>query len=155
MTYLSYNGNRAFQDQTASCGESTQRVCGINGSQCRPNQNSVALLRDRIGVADAVAPTMSWTTPPDKSTVPPGFEVKATGTDNIAVTGAVLKIDGTQVDMMAGPGPYDFVTSATLTEGPHTIIVEISDGHNVQSETRNVTVKKGAPPPGTGSGSGD
>jgi MYXO-CTERM domain-containing protein len=159
MTYLQYNGNRAFQDQTASCGESTARPCGINGSTCRANQNSVTLLRERLGTADAVAPTIAWSSPANGATVPPGFEVKASGTDNIAVTGAVLKIDGAQADMQSGPGPYTFATSATLAEGQHTIVVEISDGKNVQSETRTVTVKKGAPPPNDtgsgGSGGGD
>jgi hypothetical protein len=154
MTYLNYNGNRAFQDQAAACGESTQRPCGINGSTCRPNQNSVTLLKERLGIADAVAPTMAWTSPPNNSTVPPGFEVRASGTDNIAVTAAVLKIDGTQVETKTGPGPYTFVTSPTLAEGQHTVIIEISDGKNIKSEARTVTVKKGAPPPAdTGSGS--
>jgi hypothetical protein len=154
MTYLTYNGNRAFQDQTASCGESTARACGINGSTCRANQNSVTLLKERLGIGDAIAPTVQWSSPANGATVPPGFEVKAAGTDNIAVTGAVLKIDGTQAAMQAGAGPYTFATSATLAEGSHTIVVEISDGKNIQSETRTVTVQKGAPPPGDGTGSG-
>jgi len=156
MTYLQYTGNRAFQDMAVSCGESTARNCGINGSVCRANQNSVALLRERLGEAgDIVAPTMNWASPSEGATVPPGFEVRATGTDNVAVTGAVLKIDGTQTDMKTGPGPYTFVTAATLADGQHTILVEISDGKNIKSETRTVTVKKGAPnPDGTGSGSG-
>ncbi|HEY5946945.1 MAG TPA: Ig-like domain-containing protein [Kofleriaceae bacterium] len=155
MTYLPYNGNRAFQDQAASCGEDTARVCGINGSTCRQNQNSVLLLRERLGAAgDLVAPTMAWSSPTDGATVPPGFEVKASGSDNVAVTGAVLKIDGTQTDMQTGGGPYVFVTSSTLAEGSHTIVIDISDGKNIKSETRTVTVKKGAPAPGDGSGSG-
>ncbi len=158
MTYLSYNGNRAFQDQMAQCGESTPRNCGINGSTCRTGQNSVTLLRERLGNAgDLVAPSMQWSSPSDGATVPPGFEVKASGSDNVAVTGAVLKIDGMQADTKTGPGPFTFVTSATLAEGSHTIVVEVSDGKNTQSETRTVTVKKGAPPPddsGSGSGGG-
>ncbi|HEY5922493.1 MAG TPA: Ig-like domain-containing protein [Kofleriaceae bacterium] len=156
MTYLPYTGNRSFQDTAAQCGESTARVCGINGSTCRQTQNSVALLRERLGpVGDAVAPTMNWSSPSDNATVPPGFEVKTSGADNVAVTGAVLKIDGMQTDMQTGPGPYTFVTSSTLAEGQHTILVEISDGRNIKSETRTVTVKKGAPPPDdTGSGGG-
>jgi hypothetical protein len=156
MTYLQYNGNRSFKDQTASCGESTARNCGINGSVCRPNQNSVTLLKERLGNAgDLVAPMMNWASPSNNATVPPGFEVKASGSDNVAVTGAILKIDGTQTDMQTGAGPFTFVTSATLAEGPHTIIVEISDGKNIKSETRMVTVQKGAPnPDGSGSGSG-
>lgn len=157
MTYLQYNGNRQFQDQTASCGESSPRVCGINGSQCRPNQNSVALLKERLGIADAIAPTVDWSSPPNNATVPPGFEVRASATDNIAVTGAVLKIDGDVIESQTGPGPYVFVTPDSIPEGTRTVVVEISDGKNIQSETRTVTVKKGAPPPddsGTGNSSG-
>lgn len=159
MTYLNYNGNRAFQNQTASCGESTARNCGINGSVCRPNQNSVSLLTERLGASDAVAPTLSWTSPANNATVPPGFEVKASGTDNIAVTGATLKIDGTQVDAKTGAGPYVFTTPTTITEGAHTLVIEITDGKNPKTETRTVTVKNGAPPPADNppgnTGSGD
>ncbi len=49
MTYLDYTGNRTFKNQTASCGEDVTRPCGINGSTCRANQNSVALLTERLG----------------------------------------------------------------------------------------------------------
>ena len=156
MTYLAYTGNRSFQDTAAQCGESTARVCGINGSTCRQTQNSVALLTERLGAAgDIQPPTVTWSSPADNATVPPGFEVKVGGMDNVAVTGAVLKIDGTQTDMKTGPGPYTFVTSATLPDGQHTIVVDISDGKNIKSETRTVTVMKGAPnPDGSGSGGG-
>jgi MYXO-CTERM domain-containing protein len=159
MTYLDYTGNRSFQDQSSQCGEYSARVCGINGSTCRQNQNSVALLKERLGTktGDAIAPTMSWTSPANNSTVPPGFEVHAQGTDNLAVKGANIKIDGMMTDSKTGAGPFVFVTPSTLTEGTHELIVEISDGINVKSETRTVTVKKGAPPPsdpGTGTGTG-
>jgi hypothetical protein len=156
MTYLDYTGNRAFKDQTVQCGEYSARQCGINGSVCRQNQNSVSLLKERLGVADAIAPALTWTYPANNAIVPPGFEVKASGTDNLELKGAVLKIDGAQADTKTGAGPYVFVTSATLSEGTHTFVVEISDGKNIKSETRTYTVKKGvAPPedPGTG-GSG-
>jgi MYXO-CTERM domain-containing protein len=152
MTYLQYNGNRAFQDQAASCGENVQRPCGIGGSTCRANQNSVTLLKERLGTADAIAPDMQWATPSDNATVPPGFEVRASGTDNLAVTGATLKIDGVQVDSQTGAGPFTFTTSTSIAEGQHTVVVELSDGKNYKSETRTVTVKKGAPPD-TGTGS--
>lgn len=49
MTYLPYAGERAFTDQLANCGESTPRPCGISGSTCRTQQNSVALLTERLG----------------------------------------------------------------------------------------------------------
>jgi MYXO-CTERM domain-containing protein len=49
MTYLDYAGDRTFQDEMASCGEYSDRSCGINGTTCRRRQNSVALLEQRIG----------------------------------------------------------------------------------------------------------
>jgi uncharacterized protein (TIGR03382 family) len=49
MTYLDYAGDRTFQDSMASCGEFTGRSCGINGNTCRARQNSVQLLRQRLG----------------------------------------------------------------------------------------------------------
>lgn len=49
MTYLDYAGDRSFQNEMASCGEYADRACGINGSTCRARQNSVALLRQRLG----------------------------------------------------------------------------------------------------------
>jgi uncharacterized protein (TIGR03382 family) len=159
MTYLDYSGNRSFQDTTAQCGEYSARACGINGSTCRANQNSVALLKERLGTksTDATAPTMNWTSPANNAVVPPGFEIHASGADNVAVTGAVLKIDGVEADRKTGAGPFVFVTKTTLAEGPHQAIIEISDGLNVKSETRTYTVKTGAPmptDPGTGTGTG-
>ena len=78
--------------------------------------------------------------------MPPGFQVKASGTDNKAVMGAVLKIDGVQAAQVIGAGPYVFTTSQTMRDGSHTIVVELSDGKNYKAETRTVTVKLGAPP---------
>jgi uncharacterized protein (TIGR03382 family) len=49
MTYLDYTGDRTFQDEMASCGEYSDRACGINGTTCRRRQNSVSLLEQRIG----------------------------------------------------------------------------------------------------------
>jgi MYXO-CTERM domain-containing protein len=160
MTYLSYNGNRAFQDQAVSCGEYSSRACGINGSTCRANQNSVQLLLARVGTAgDLVAPTLSWTSPSDGETVMPGFAVDATGTDNVAVTGATLTIDGTVAGSEMGAGPFSFSTSPMLAAGTHTLKLEITDGRNVQSQTRTVTVSAqagsdtgGGTDPGTGGG---
>lgn len=49
MTYLDYDGERTFRDEMAACGEYAGRKCGINGTMCRQRQNSVALLRERLG----------------------------------------------------------------------------------------------------------
>jgi hypothetical protein len=156
MTYLEYTGNRSFQNTAAQCGESmaAPRQCGINGNVCRANQNSVALLTERVGLADAIMPTIATLSPANNLTVPPGFQVKVSGNDNKIVTGAVLKIDGTQRDMQNGAGPFTF-TTPTLPNGSHTFTVEVSDGHNVTTETRTVTVMVGAPPPPDDDGIGE
>lgn len=55
MTYLDYRGERSFQDRMASCGEFSDRACGINGMMCRERQNSVALLKQRLGARVSAA----------------------------------------------------------------------------------------------------
>lgn len=140
MTYLTYSGNRAFQDSAVSCGEFSPRDCGINGSVCSANQNSVAMLGARVGFGDPTPPVLTFASPADGATVPLGFDVRASGTDNIAVTSATLYIDGVGAVTQATAGPYTFATPMTLAPGPHTIKVEITDGKNVQSQTRTITV---------------
>ncbi|MBX3155110.1 MAG: hypothetical protein KF773_03850 [Deltaproteobacteria bacterium] len=153
MTYLNYNGNRSFKNQTAQCGEDVARNCGINGSVCRPNQNSVALLTERLGTkgqpGDTVAPEVSFLSPSNNQTVPPGFKVRVDATDNVSVIRASLSVDGQLVDTVTA-APFEFTTSATLSEGAHKLTVEVSDGTNTKSSEINVLVKKGAPLPGGG-----
>ena len=153
MTYLSYNGNRSFQNQSASCGESTARSCGIDGSVCRASQNSVQLLTERLGTAgqpgDTVAPSVGITSPADGTTVPPGFDLEFTATDNVAVAMATLYVDGQAAGSVL-VAPYKFTTSATLPDGPHTFRVDVTDGANTKSQQVTVTVRKGAPPPDKG-----
>ncbi len=56
MTYLDYDDERTFQDEMAPCGEDGDRMCGINGSICREEQNSVQLLETRLGRRGSGAP---------------------------------------------------------------------------------------------------
>lgn len=156
MTYLQYNGKRTFKDQTVSCGESSSRACGIGGSVCRPNQNSVQLLTERLGLVDLIAPTLGITFPADGDTLEPGFEVQAMAMDNVAVKEATLSIDDVVVTTTPGAGPYSFATDAALADGAHTIKVEATDGKNVKSQTITVTVARaGGGGGGTGSGDGN
>jgi hypothetical protein len=152
MTYLNYSGKRTFKDQTVSCGEYQNRACGIGGSVCRPNQNSVQLLNARLGTADIVAPMLTITSPADGSTVQPGFPVTATASDNIGVTQATLFVDDAVVTMAPGAGPYNWPTDVTLAPGAHSIGVEVTDGKNTQRQTIHITI---AMPGGDGSGSDD
>jgi len=155
MTYLNYDGNRSFQNQTAACGESVARPCGINGSTCRPNQNSVALLTERLGRKnnDTVPPSGSIVSPAPNATVPPGFTVYASASDNVMVASAALYVDGVLSDTISGSGPFQFVTSTAMAEGPRRLKLEISDGVNVvETEEITVLVQQGAPTPTPPSG---
>ncbi len=159
MTYLDYNGNRAFQNQTASCGEDVQRPCGINGSTCRANQNSVTLLTERLGKkvgggGDTVPPTGTITAPVANAQVPPGFLVYTDANDNQMVVSAKLYIDGA-MSLELTSGPFNFATPTTLPEGQHRLKVEVYDGTSTyMTQEITVTVKRGAQenPPGGGSG---
>jgi uncharacterized protein (TIGR03382 family) len=159
MTYLNYNGNRSFQNQTVSCGEDTTRPCGINGSTCRANQNSVQLLLARLGAAgqsgDTVAPTIGITSPQNGATVPPGFQIQFDASDNVGVQMATLYVDGDAAGSLI-QAPFTFTTSGTLPEGQHTFGIEVSDGKNLKLQEITVTVRKGAAPPtGPGGSGGD
>lgn len=159
MTYLDYNGNRSFQNQTASCGEDVQRPCGINGSTCRANQNSVTLLTERLGKkvgggGDTIPPTGSITSPAANAQVPPGFVVFTDANDNQMVVSAKLYIDGA-LSLELTSGPFNFATPGTLSEGQHRLKVEVYDGTSTfMTQEITVTVKRGAPDPGSGGGSG-
>jgi MYXO-CTERM domain-containing protein len=153
MTYLQYNGNRSFKNQTVQCGEDTPRPCGINGSVCRQNQNSVALLTERLGPAgapgDDIAPTLGITSPQNGAIVPPGFSIRFTATDNINVAMATLFIDDESVGSLI-EAPFEFTTDPNLSEGTHTFRIDVTDGSNVQSQEITLTIQRGAPPPGNG-----
>ena len=148
MTYLSYNGDRTFKDQTVACGEYQNRPCGIGGSTCRANQNSVQLLSQRLGVADRIAPELQIIEPADHAVIAPGFAVAATATDNVAVTMASLVIDGQPAGSQPGSGPFMFATDQTLADGIHTLTVEATDGKNQHSQTITITVAAQDPPGG-------
>jgi hypothetical protein len=142
MTYLSYAGERAFQDQDAACGETTARPCGIAGNTCRATQNSVQLLLARLGAADRdnESPSVGITAPVVGATLEPGFEIAATATDNIAVESVAFYLDGELVATRT-ESPYRVVTDPAIEPGAHTILVEATDrdGNSVIEE-REITV---------------
>ncbi|CAN5917869.1 hypothetical protein BH11MYX3_BH11MYX3_28290 [soil metagenome] len=152
MTYLGFTGTRSFKDQTVACGEYQNRACGIGGSTCRSNQNSVALLTERLGKADLIAPTLDISSPADGDLVAPGFEVAATAIDDVAVTAGRLYIDDVDLGVVAGPGPYVFPTDPALADGAHVLRVEVTDGKHPVARTIAVNVSRGG---GGGSDGGD
>ncbi|MBC7975875.1 MAG: Ig-like domain-containing protein, partial [Myxococcales bacterium] len=142
MSYLPYRGNREFQDQTASCGETSARPCGISGKTCRANQNSVALLRARVGSADRdnEPPSVGIVSPADSATVPAGFAITASAADNIKVASVSFYIDGELVHTRT-TAPYVIESDLKLAAGGHTIAVEATDADgNTATEHRTIVV---------------
>lgn len=138
MTYLPYKGNRWFQDQTAACGEKEARPCGINGSTCRAQQNSVQLLRERLGVADPTGPTGSVMAPAEGELVSSDFDISVNADDNIAVSSVEFFVDDVSIGS-ALSAPYNF-TAENIAAGPHTITAVVTDQARNITRTSSVTV---------------
>jgi hypothetical protein len=146
MTYMQYNGKRSFQDTLSDCGEFSARPCGIGGSTCRNKQNSVALLKERVGTSNVSPPSIKSISPSAGATVPPGFTVTVNATDATAVTKVEVLLDGTLVGTKTS-APWTFATPAGTTEGVHEITVNAYDDNSNVSQVVSVTVKKGATQP--------
>jgi len=143
MTYLRFDGERAFQNELAACGETAGRPCGINGSTCRDKQNSYAILLDRLGPAgagDLEAPIVGISSPRDGAIVDAGFQVMATASDDVGITNASMFIDGEPAGEMT-QGPWMFATPATLSGGRHTISIVVTDGIHERTTEIAVTVR--------------
>jgi hypothetical protein len=164
MTYLPYNGNRSFKAGTVSCGESQARACGLvqqGFPSCRPNQDSVALLTERLGpgdLPDTTPPTVSITAPRDNDIVPPGFQVYANAGDDIAVNAVELYIDDVLIDSSTS-APYTFTTPGSIALGQHEVTIIATDGTQQAVQSITVTVDADAdpvdPPDPGGNGDGD
>ena len=142
MTYLSYSGKRTFQNQTAECGETSARPCGLpEYTPCREKQNSYALLLERLGAAgtgDIDPPTVAIMSPTNGATVQQGFTVDAAIADDVVVKFATLSIDGVQVASLSA-APWTF-TAPELAPGKHLIEVMATDGKHEQVATIEVNI---------------
>ncbi|MEZ4360956.1 MAG: Ig-like domain-containing protein [Kofleriaceae bacterium] len=125
MTYLSFSGKRRFLDVDARCGETVARPCGINGSTCRATQNSFQLLRERLGVADAVPPSGTLLTPAEGELVAPDFDIEVAAMDNIAVLSVAFFLDDQPLGERLKP-PYALAARGAAL-GEHTVSIEVTD----------------------------
>ena len=143
MTYLSYSGKRSFQDQTAPCGEVSARACGLpNMTPCRAEQNSHALLLERIGAAgtgDIDPPSVAIQSPADGATVQPGFAITAAISDDVTVKFATLMIDGEAVASLT-TAPWTFTAPSELAPGAHVVEIKATDGANERIATIEITI---------------
>lgn len=134
MTYLGGCGAKSFQDIDAQCGEGSPRPC-----ECSATQNSVQMLTQRIGLGDAIAPSVAITAPLNNATVLPGFDVTVDAADDIGVQLVELYIDGTLVATKDAP-PFSFTTDASIAMGEHTLETRAYDSKNVTSDSVAIVV---------------
>lgn len=139
MTYLSFDGRRAFQETLAPCGEYAERPCGIGSVSCRAKQSSLLLLRERLGVSDAVPPTGAILTPAPNAVVEPSFRIELTATDDVAIAEIQLALDGQSVGTLTEP-PY-LLTLADVPAGEHVLTAAFIDqGRNTVTTNAAITV---------------
>lgn len=117
MTYLGWcsdgsTPDKQFQDTYSSCGEYRARDCTCGGT----TQNSYQKLMEALGPVNGERPTISITTPRNRSAVEPGFVIKATASDDIGVTKVEFYIDGRYIGQDTS-APYEFATSPDLADG--------------------------------------
>ncbi len=128
MSQLPSGQLRSFQDQEVACGETTARPCGSSTAPCRATQNSVQLLRERLGDfgGDDTAPAIIVASPAPNTTVDPGFMVSVAASDDVAVASLTLSLSGTQLATTSNP-TLEWETDPTLAPGHYTFRVEAID----------------------------
>jgi uncharacterized protein (TIGR03382 family) len=112
----------------------------------------VTELTTRVGPATntggtGTPPQIQITSPSDGATVPPGFNVDVTATDDGSISKVELYIDGNLSDTKTA-APYSFATDGSLAAGQHQIqTVAYDNAGNSTPTSINVTVQPGAPNP--------
>lgn len=139
MTYLSFDGKRAFQETLAPCGEYAERPCGIGAVSCRAKQSSLLLLRERLGVSDAVPPKGAILAPTPGAIVEPSFDIELSATDDVAISEIQLSLDGQSVGALDAP-PYQLALR-DVPPGEHMLTaVFIDQGRNTLTASVAITV---------------
>lgn len=118
MTYLDYNGERSFKDESPRCGEYSNRNCNCGGS----TQNSYQEILGIFGAADPTPPVVTITNLTVGEQVEPGFAVRAEVDDENGVDHVELWIDGTMTSSLAFP-PYAMNAPDDLADGTHRVEV--------------------------------
>jgi len=82
---------------------------------------------------DTQAPKVTITSPADGAPVPRELVVKATASDNVAVTGAELWLNGTLQATVTGPGPFS-IPLPGVHSNDHTLTVKVTDAEKNRAQ---------------------
>lgn len=97
--------------------------------------------------SDAVAPTVSITSPAGGATLTGSATLTANASDNVGVAGVQFKLDGVNVGQEDTSSPYSFVLdSTTVTNGTHSLTAVARDaaGNQTTSSAISVTIQNSA-----------
>ncbi|MDB4952908.1 MAG: putative aminopeptidase, partial [Myxococcales bacterium] len=133
MTYLQTGpAMKTFQNQAGSCGEYNARTCSCTyAGTGSAMENSYALIQATFGSSapDTTPPTVTITAPAANASVMAGFAVTANITDDIGISKAEMRLDGTLISTLTG-APWAFTAPATLGQGAHHVEVTAYDLSN-------------------------
>ncbi|WP_246167615.1 S8 family serine peptidase [Propionivibrio limicola] len=134
---LLVNGTKIASDTTAPFGFSWDSTKATDGSATlaayaydaagNSASRNVTVTVANATAADSQAPVATISNPVDGSTVAGVVAVKATGTDNVAVTSVRLLIDGKQVASTTGTSVSYNWNTKKVKAGTHTIVAEAAD----------------------------
>ncbi|CAN5180199.1 hypothetical protein BH11MYX1_BH11MYX1_23050 [soil metagenome] len=144
MSQLADGQARSFRDQDVACGESQARPCGSSTAPCRATQNSVQLLRARLGDfgGDDLAPSIVFGSPAANATVAPGFAIAVAASDDVAVASLSLSLGGQPLATTSQP-TLAWASDPQLAPGLYTFHVEAVDT-NGNATDRDLTVEVAA-----------
>lgn len=148
MTYNTYSSMRQYHDNEV-CGsdcvdvdgvcqgpfgaqfETCSGTCGQTGSSqathtCMStgtaSQNEISTITALFGASGTTPPTLSFASPTNGSAVQPGFSVTVNCTSSDGIQEVDFSVDNVDVATLTA-SPFTFQTSASLTDGSHTLSV--------------------------------
>lgn len=142
-------GDKSFVDRAVSCGTEPRdagrcscTTTGLSGSQT----NSALRLSTYIGErpTETVPPTLALLSPSDDARVSPYFTVAATASDDQAMEGVSVLLNGLEVaaDFEPDGDRYEIAVS-NVAEGEYTLAVQAQDrAGNVATDEIAITVAK-------------
>jgi len=131
MSYvlIQQSGSKTFVNAQSQCGTDSQNVlpqCSCGGNRT----NSAARLTSALGLrsTETVPPVIELLSPGDNAALTPTFEVVARATDDMAMEGVTVFLNGLAVGSDAEPDGDEYrIAVVAPSEGAFTLVVEATD----------------------------
>lgn len=152
MSYVPFASvnQKSFTSANSQCGTTSQdtTTCSCPTTGAGQVTNSGMRLTQYLGLrpTETVPPSLELTSPGDDSKLRPSFSVVATASDETAMDGLTVLVDGVMVAASTTPqGTTYTIPVADVAEGAHTLEVQAVDlAGNVTKKQVAITVARGA-----------